>query len=91
MQELPLIRTIGFVIKHRQPEAALFAKEIVQFLLTQNVAVIFADESKTLAKKIESLYQEKINLQILPKSDLMMQCDIIVVLGGDGTFLSVAA
>ncbi len=90
MQELPLIRTIGFVIKHRQPEAALFAKEIVQFLLTQNVAVIFADESKTLAKKIESLYQEKINLQILPKSDLMMQCDIIVVLGGDGTFLSVA-
>ncbi len=84
------IKKIGLVIKHHQPQAASFAAELVKFILSKGIKVIFADESKTLAQKLIVAFKEKKNIQVFPKSDLMHECDLIVVLGGDGTFLSIA-
>ena len=84
------IKKIGLVVKHRQPEAALFANQIAQFVLSKGVKVVFADEAKLLAKKFLATQKEKQSIQVVPKSELMNHCDLIVVLGGDGTFLSIA-
>ena len=74
------IKTIGFVIKHRQPEAILFASQVAEFLISKGINLLVADESPLLAKTLRSV----------PKPDLVDICDLIVVFGGDGTFLSVA-
>lgn len=85
------VKKIGLVIKHHQPEAASFAAQLAEFILSQGVQIYFADESALLAKDISrSLRVTKKNIQIVKKSELVDYCDLIVVLGGDGTYLSIA-
>lgn len=85
-------RKIGIVIKHQQPEAAAFAIEVARSVLTRGVTVIVASESKLEAKRIQKAagprYQKKVLTAEKPR--LVDLCDLIVVLGGDGTFLSIA-
>tara|TARA_Y100000590_G_C15619976_1_gene977186 strand:+ start:201 stop:1103 length:903 start_codon:yes stop_codon:yes gene_type:complete len=83
------IQNIGFVIKMRVPEAAQLAVEICQDLMTRGVGIHFAEEAKDIA----TLLQEKKNgskVHVHPKKDLPHHVDLIVVFGGDGTFLSIA-
>jgi NAD+ kinase len=85
------IKKIGLVIKHHQPEAAIFAAEIAKFILSRNIRIFFADESKLLAQQVaRSLKANPKQIQTIPKPALVDQCDLIIVLGGDGTFLSIA-
>jgi NAD+ kinase len=85
------VKKIGLVIKHHQPEAATFAAQISEFILSRGVQIYFADESALLAKDISrSLKASKKNIQIVKKTELVDCCDLIVVLGGDGTYLSIA-
>ena len=82
---------IGLVVKNSQPEAASFAKEVCQFIISQGLKVLFADEAKKLAQEIKDLVKNgKTKIQVIQKSKLVDLCDLIVVLGGDGTFLSIA-
>ncbi len=79
------------MIKHHQREAALLAAQVAEFVLSKGPQILFADESKLLARKIiGTLGKEAESIQIIPKPELVDQCDLIVVFGGDGTFLSIA-
>ncbi len=85
------IKKVGLVIKHHQPEAAILAAEITAMILEVKIQPYFADESSLLAKDIARSQNIKKNLiRIIPKADLVTECDLIVVLGGDGTYLSIA-
>ena len=81
---------IGLVIKHRQPKAAALAAQVTEFLLSRKIQVIFPDESELLAKELIRLNKNKKLIRVIPKSRLVDECDLIIVLGGDGTFLSIA-
>jgi len=85
------VRRVGLIIKHHQPEAAAFATQVTEFLSSKGVKTLFADESELLAKEIgRALDLGKDEIRVVPKRDLVNRCDLIVVLGGDGTFLSIA-
>ena len=43
------VKKIGLVIKHHQPQAAVLATEIVEYLVSRKCQIYFADESKSLA------------------------------------------
>jgi len=85
------IKKIGLVIKHHQPKAAEFAAQVAEFILFKKVQIYFAQESQSLAKTlIKTLLHGPKMVKIVPKEELVDHCDLIVVLGGDGTFLSIA-
>ncbi len=90
------LKSIGFVIKHRQPEAAALAKELARIVLAEGLRVCFADESESTVKEfllgLKSLnhkpWTKKVSM--VDKHELADHSDFIVVLGGDGTYLSIA-
>jgi NAD+ kinase len=85
------IKKIGLVIKLHQPKAATLAREISKFLLARKVQIFFSEESEMAAQElIRVLACDSKQIQIVPKPELVDHCDLIVVLGGDGTFLSIA-
>lgn len=90
---MPKIRRIGFVIKHRQPQAERLALELIHLTHQAGGKVWVADESKKIGKKLKaSAVKSKrpLSVRFVPKTRLADLVDLIVVLGGDGTFLSVA-
>ncbi|MBI2712286.1 MAG: NAD(+)/NADH kinase [Bdellovibrio sp.] len=85
------IKKVGLVIKHHQPKATALASEITAFLISKKIQVCFSEESALIARdQIRVLGCGKKQIRILEKPDLVDHCDLIVVLGGDGTFLSIA-
>lgn len=92
MKTLSHPKKIGFVVKRKQPEAAALAIELARFVLSKKAQIFFPTESEAIAKEIsqELGLQKRKSLQIISKPDLIKRCDFIVVLGGDGTLLSVA-
>jgi NAD+ kinase len=76
-------KTFGFVIKHSVPKATKVAIEVGEWLEKKKCKVIVADEADGyLAKKKNAVKK--------PKEELPVACDMIIVFGGDGTFLSIA-
>jgi NAD+ kinase len=89
--KLPKLRRIGFVVKHRHPEANALALELAKLALKRGIQPVFADESEALhAAFVEANGQLAKKVKTIPKPELPNQTDLIVVLGGDGTFLSIA-
>ena len=85
------IKKIGLVVKHHQPEAAQLAFEICAFLTQKNRELFFADETTSLARELKrKLKRQDPKIKIVPKTKLVDHCDLILVLGGDGTYLSAA-
>ncbi len=72
------IRTVGLVVKRNRPRATRLATRIVGALRRRGIAVL-ADADAPL-----------LGLPAHPKATLAREADLIVVLGGDGTLLSVA-
>lgn len=79
---------IGLVVKHRQEDASRLAVEVSELLLNRNFEVFIADESKKTVRFQNGKSAKKV--KFIPKADLPKRCDFIIVLGGDGTFLSAA-
>jgi NAD+ kinase len=72
------IRTVGLVVKRDHPRATNLAKRIVAFLRRRRVTVLVDEESPVAGSPTRS------------KNELGREADLLVVLGGDGTLLSVA-
>lgn len=76
-------RTFGFVIKHNVPKATKVAMDVADFLEKKKCKVLVADEaSGYIAKRPKA--------KVIPKEEIPAKCDMVIVFGGDGTFLSIA-
>lgn len=74
------MRIVGVVVKHGSPEAAAFAREVVAWL-----------EGRGIVTLVEHSAERSIGgTTVEGRDDLLRRADLVVVLGGDGTLLSVA-
>ena len=78
---------IGIVTRPNTPEIQNTAHTLIQFLQGHDFTV-YLDE---IGIEERCIYvQDTVGCHIVSKSDLGKHCDLVIVLGGDGTFLSVA-
>jgi NAD+ kinase len=85
-------RKIGFVVKHHHAEAAALAIELSNFILSRGRTVYFATESSAIATRLKKKLSPglRARVKVCEKVGLVDSTDLIIVLGGDGTFLSIA-
>src|ERR1035441_1939929 len=76
---MPVIRTIGIISKPGVPAAATIVPKLMTWLHGQGIAVRL-DEQTALYSGVAGL----------PRDEVPEGCDLVVVLGGDGTLLSAA-
>ena len=76
-------RSFGLVIKHNVPKATQLALEVTSWLEARQCKVFVADEAKEFCKL-------RADIPAIPKEELPAKCDMAIVFGGDGTFLSLA-
>lgn len=76
-------KIFGIVIKHNVPKATKLALEVAAWLEKKKCKVVVADEAKSFIEK-------KKGVKAVPKEELPANCDMVIVFGGDGTFLSIA-
>ncbi len=74
------MKNIGLVIKRQQPEVAALGREVVAWL-QQRDKTILAEDNTSHDVGLERGWR---------KVEIMQQADLTIVLGGDGTLLSVA-
>jgi len=72
------IRTVGLVVKRDRPRAVRLAERMVRWLRTRGLGVLVDAEAQLPGAPART------------KEELGRQADLIVVLGGDGTLLSIA-
>jgi NAD+ kinase len=72
------IRTVGLVVKRNRPRAARLAARIVTMLRRRGVRALVDSDGASVGAPTRA------------KSALARECDLIVVLGGDGTLLAIA-
>lgn len=92
------VKTIGFVVKHHHPGAKSLALELGEDLARRGYELVFSTESQECAAAlVHSLKSNPKNkglklgkITAVAKPKLVDLTDLIVVLGGDGTLLSIA-
>jgi NAD+ kinase len=91
---LKKLKAIGFVVKRNNEEASALALELAQFILGAGLRVVFATEARGLVKQLEKMAHDKARpkgrICIVDKPEMVDLADFIIVLGGDGTYLSIA-
>ncbi len=77
---MPIIKTVGIVSKPNSPAASALVPELLQWLHGRGVSIRMDENTAFYAGGVEGTRRE----------DVPEGCDLIVVLGGDGTLLSAA-
>jgi NAD+ kinase len=75
------MRRIGIAVKPHKPEAAALLRSLVDWLLQRGCAVLWDQEAGALCPELGPGS---------PRTEVVAEADLMVVLGGDGTLLSVA-
>ena len=91
----PLYRRIGFVVKHHQKEATELAADLAASAVLRGCSVILdKGESRlksAVMRRITGKYPKAKKCVTQQSKDRMIDLvDLVVVLGGDGTFLGIA-
>ncbi len=73
------IRSVGLVLRRDRPEATAIARKLIRWLRARQLTVVAEPEAA-----------DALGAQALTKNELARRADLIVVLGGDGTLLSIA-
>jgi NAD+ kinase len=76
------IRTVGLVVRRDRPRAVRLARRMVAWLRRRRIQVLVDADA--------SLKPDVIGAPVCDKARLAREADLIVVLGGDGTLLSIA-
>lgn len=89
------IRKVGLIVKVHHQEATELARKVTSMLLDCEYLVYFSQESSSAARKIArelkvDLKSPRSKIKVTDRRKLVSAVDIAVVLGGDGTFLSIA-
>ena len=77
------LRNIGIVIKQKIPEANELALLLAENLKSRGIKVLFAAESQDVCSLA-------MGTACASREELVEKCDLILILGGDGTFISMA-
>ncbi len=73
------LKSIGLIVKRAQPDALTMARELSGWIRQQKIEVL-----------AESEFSAALAATALSKEEIARHADLIVVLGGDGTLLSIA-
>jgi NAD+ kinase len=73
-------RRVGLVVKRNKPAALALARTLVRYFARRRIALLVDAEGGARLPGVATA----------SKADLARRCDLLVVLGGDGTLLSVA-
>lgn len=89
------LKSIGFVIKHGQPEAAALALLMAELAIAKGSEVLFLRECPEITAKniVELTKRTKCpgrQVRRVGRTQMVKNADLIIVVGGDGTYLSVA-
>lgn len=80
----PKFKKIGLIGKIHTPDVVDILEEIISYLQEYKINILLEDRTaKVLAKTI-------IEFPIFTRDELCKQCDLLIVIGGDGILLSVA-
>ena len=77
---MPIIRTVGIISKPNSPAAAEVVPRLAEWLAARRIAVRVDQTTGGYAPQ----------LSVFPREEVPEGCDLVIVLGGDGTLLSAA-
>jgi NAD+ kinase len=78
---MPAIKTVGVCTKPNSPQAAAVVPQLIEWLREHGIAIRADEQTATyMPQPFDSM----------PREDVPEGCDLIIVLGGDGTLLSAA-
>ncbi|MDF7676646.1 NAD(+) kinase [Neisseriaceae bacterium ESL0693] len=78
---------IGIVTRPQTPHIQEALNELIDFLVAEQLTV-YVDVMAKEDGQLDSLHQQL--CQVISKDEMGRHCDLVIVLGGDGTMLSVA-
>lgn len=80
------MKRIGIIAKQNKPEAVPIVRNLMEWLQPKKIEVYIEEEMKNLLTPRPS----GTNLYVVGKKEIPSHAEMIIVLGGDGTLLSVA-
>lgn len=81
------IRSIGIVTKPRKEELEPILPTLLKWLGQRGIQALLDDES---ASAFNSSANAVLDVPVLPRNELPAKCDLLLVMGGDGTLLAAA-
>jgi NAD+ kinase len=77
---MPIIKTVGIISKPHSPAAADVVPALIEWIHGRGISVRLDEETAFYANGVAGL----------PREEVPEGCDLVIVLGGDGTLLSAA-
>ena len=79
---MPSFSCVGLIGRLNSDNAEYSLRRLIQYLVKQDIELILEDDTATMASGFE--------LPVEPRSVIIERCDLVIVVGGDGSLLSAA-